>query len=343
MSRTTALGLSRRYGSRTALVRIMEPSLSQSTNLFLSLLKSRRPDPLVVAHRGDSFHAPENTLEAARLAWQTGAAAWELDVQLTRDGVPVLLHDQSLLRTTDVARRFAGDPRARDGFRVSDFDIDEVETLDAGSWFVAADGGRRSARAFGTFDRLDPAWIEHISSGSVFVPTLAEALDLTNQQDWLVNVEIKSYPDRQIRTVRAVLDTIAATGTASRVVISSFDHQLLADADHPHRAYALGVLKERAFDPIHTRTGDPFRHETAHVAAEALVSIPPSDRQPRSSRDQPPPGSAIEYLKSLGMPILVYTVNDHGPGSLAEHLAEIGVDGLFTDDPQGMIRNFEAA
>ena len=67
-------------------------------------------------------HAPENTLEAARLGRQAGAEAWELDVQLTRDGVAVVLHDESLSRTTDVAARFPGDPRGRDGYRVTDFD-----------------------------------------------------------------------------------------------------------------------------------------------------------------------------------------------------------------------------
>ena len=93
---------------------------------------------MIVAHRGDSVRAPENTLEAARLAWKAGATAWELDVQLTRDGVPVVLHDESLLRTTNVAAMFKDDPRGLAGFRVSDFDYNEIRALDAGSWFVAA-------------------------------------------------------------------------------------------------------------------------------------------------------------------------------------------------------------
>ena len=160
----------------------MGSPLGRSENRFLALLRSPRTRPLIIAHRGDSFHAPENTLEAARLGREAGADAWELDVQLTRDGVPVVLHDESLLRTTDVAARFAGDPRGRDGFRVSDFDFDEVRTLDAGSWFVDADGGPRSARDFGTLDRLDPADVAHFRSGSVRIPTLEEALIFTREQ-----------------------------------------------------------------------------------------------------------------------------------------------------------------
>src|SRR5277367_6919432 len=97
---------------------------SRTENRFFALLKSPRNHPVIVAHRGDSYHAPENTLEAARLAWEAGAPAWEFDVQLTRDGVPVILHDESLLRTTNVATRFAGDPRGRDGFRIADFDFE---------------------------------------------------------------------------------------------------------------------------------------------------------------------------------------------------------------------------
>src|SRR6516165_9960808 len=146
--------------------------MSAVRNRFLALFRSSRTAPVVVAHRGDSFHAPENTLEAARLAWEAGAEAWELDVQLTRDGVPVVLHDESLLRTTDVATRFAGDPRGRGGFRVSDFDLEEVRTLDAGSWFVDDRGGTRSARDLGTLDRLAPEHVAYYRSGQIFIPTL---------------------------------------------------------------------------------------------------------------------------------------------------------------------------
>ncbi|MCW5559070.1 MAG: glycerophosphodiester phosphodiesterase, partial [Verrucomicrobiae bacterium] len=69
--------------------------------------------PLLVAHRGASALAPENTLLAAERAWRDGAVAWEFDVHLSRDGVPVVIHDESLLRTTDVAERFPDDPRRR--------------------------------------------------------------------------------------------------------------------------------------------------------------------------------------------------------------------------------------
>ena len=89
---------------------IPEPATTSSQNRFLARLESPRRFPVIVAHRGDSFHAPENTLEAGQLAWEAGADAWELDVQLTRDGVPIVLHDESLLRTTNVADAVRGRP-----------------------------------------------------------------------------------------------------------------------------------------------------------------------------------------------------------------------------------------
>jgi glycerophosphoryl diester phosphodiesterase len=321
----------------------MQQSLALSENRFLSLLRARKAHPVVIAHRGDSFHAPENTLEAARLAWRFGAAAWELDVRLTRDGVPIVIHDESLLCTTDVAKRFAGDPRAETGFRVSDFDLDEIKTLDAGSWFVADEGGPRSASAFGTLAALDPDDAEHFASGEVHVPTLEEALLFTKFQNWLVNVEIKPCPNEASGLLDRVLGEIAASRTAKRVLLSSFDHHVVADADRPGREYALGALTSGAFDPVVTRTGEPARIDTRHVGSRGLGSPAPGNRPQASTPDPPSLEAALDFLKSLGVPILVYTVNDHGTGSLAERLANFGVDALFTDDPHGMAHTFAAA
>src|SRR5262249_51518956 len=158
-----------------------------------------RPRPLIIAHRGDSFHAPENTLDAARSGWHAGADAWELDVQLTRDGIPVVLHDESLARTTDVARRFAGDPPAPAAFPVALFDLDEIRVLDAGHWFLDPSGPPRSAAFYGTLEALPDDDRERFGSGAVRVPTLAEALEFTSQVDWLVNVELKSSPSTSLR------------------------------------------------------------------------------------------------------------------------------------------------
>jgi glycerophosphoryl diester phosphodiesterase len=307
---------------------------ARTENRLLSLLRSPREHPLVVAHRGDSFHGPENTLEAASLALEAGADAWEFDVQSTRDGVPVILHDESLRRTTDVARRFAGDPRSRDGFRISDFDLDEIRTLDAGSWFVADNGGPRSARDFGTLGLLDPADFEHFRSGSVCIPTLEEALTFTKEQGWLANVEIKSFPDHPPGLVERALELIAATGTADRILISSFDHDDIVAAHRDGRRFGLGILLAAPIHRIADYATDLVGAETVHVSTEILGTESVAYRRKCDAtslrRD------LVEALQKRDLPVLVYTVNHQAGGNLSRHLAEIGVAGLFTDDPRSL-------
>ena len=278
----------------------------------------------------------------SRRGWpgKPAAGAWELDVHLTRDGDAIVVHDDSLTRTTDVAERFAGDPRGHDGFRVSDFDSEEVRSLDAGSWFVADLGGSRSARAFGTLDRLEPSRIDHYRSGSVIIPTLAEALSLTAELDWLVNIEIKSFPEQAWGLLDSVLDLVKETGTADRVLISSFDHGEVQDAHYDGREYALGILVETPLYRIHDYISQLVRADTVNMSAEYLGSQSIIYRRRPSSLMLA--RSVVKELKTQGIPTLVYTVNDDRPDGLAQHLAEIGVHGLFTDDPAGLGRYFKA-
>jgi glycerophosphoryl diester phosphodiesterase len=309
-------------------------------NHFLDLLKSSRNHPVVVAHRGDSFHAPENTLLAAELAHKAGADAWELDVKLTRDGVAIVFHDESLLRTTDVATRFKNDPRRTFGFRVADFDWNEIRALDAGTWFVDTEKGERNALSFGTLDRIEHSRIEFYRSGRVAVPTLAEALIFTKERDWLVNVEIKSFPDCPPGLLDRVLEVVALTGTALHVLISSFDHADLAVANRPGRNYALGIVTWTPLYRIHEYAARIVCVDTVHLLAESIGSE--SVRYRRDRRATSLRGEVVAALKGERIPILAYTVNDHGPDSLAEHLAQLGTDGLFTDDPAGLAGYFAA-
>jgi glycerophosphoryl diester phosphodiesterase len=308
-------------------------------NRFLDLLASQLAHPVTVAHRGDSFRAPENTLEAARKGWEAGAEAWELDVQLSRDGVPIVIHDETLLRTTNVYTKFAGDERATDGYRVSDFDFDEIRSLDAGSWFVAERTRRRSARDFGTMASLEASDVEHYRSGRVIIPTLAEALSFTKDHDWLVNVEIKSFPERPHDLVEPVLRLIAETGVAPHVLISSFDHRDVAAANVLGRSHALGILTMSPIFQIGRYGRELVGCDTVHVSTAVIGAETDAYRRDRSRRWLD--CELMDELKRSRLPVLVYTVNDHGPGSLADDLAGIGVAGLFTDDPLGLRGSFQ--
>ena len=108
------------------------------------------PRPWVIAHRGASAYAPENTVPAFVLGADQGAAFVEIDVQRTKDGQLVVLHDLTLERTTDAARLFPdrGRPAPDDEKQelhwwLDDFTLAEVQQLDAGAWFDPKFAGTR--------------------------------------------------------------------------------------------------------------------------------------------------------------------------------------------------------
>lgn len=156
----------------------------------------------VVAHRGSSGVAPENTLAATRAALRQRSDVVEIDVHRTRDGELVLLHDTSLARTTDAEQVFPD----RAPWHVGDFSLRELRRLDAGSWFDAGFAGEG-------------------------IPTLGEWARATGGRADLL-IEVKSpqlYPgidrdlDAQLRGVPALRRAVAR----DRVVVQSFDHAWL--------------------------------------------------------------------------------------------------------------------
>ncbi|MER6051562.1 glycerophosphodiester phosphodiesterase family protein [Streptomyces sp. NPDC001793] len=95
--------------------------------------------PVVVGHRGAAAYAPENTLASVDTADRLGISWVENDVQRTKDGQLVVLHDTSLARTTNAKKIYPG----RSPWNVGDFTLREVEKLDAGSWFGSRFKGER--------------------------------------------------------------------------------------------------------------------------------------------------------------------------------------------------------
>ncbi len=148
----------------------------------------------------------------------------------------------------------------------------EVRTLDAGSWFVDANGGYRSARDFGTLDRLDPADIQRYRSGSVAHPDAGRGLIFTKEHDWLANVETKSFPDHPPGLVERVLEVIAATDAADRVLISSFDHDDTVAAAARGCGYGLGLLLATPIHRLGEYAVDLVGADTVHLSAEILGS-----------------------------------------------------------------------
>lgn len=112
------------------------------------------PRNIVIAHRGTTFWAPEETEAAMRWARNTGADYLELDLQRTKDGVLIALHDENLSRTTNVAEVFPD----RTACPVAEFTLEELWQLDAGSWFNRSN----PVRARASFKGLDILTLEDV-------------------------------------------------------------------------------------------------------------------------------------------------------------------------------------
>ena len=241
-------------------------------NHFLEALRSRGAHPLIIAHRGDSY--------SARIPWRRPAGparpeAWELDVQLTREGVPVVIHDDSLIRTTDVATRFEHDPRAEADISstTSTSMKSRRSTPVRGSCRNAGrpDRPESSARLVGSIRQAGRS----MSPGSVRIPRLVDALRLTLELDWLVNVEIKAVPLDPPGLAAAVLDAIAETGTADRVLVSSFDHRIVGSlVGRVNARSPPGLRAPGGYSPpeLPRYASEIVGCSTVHLSAECLGS-----------------------------------------------------------------------
>ncbi len=145
---------------------------------------------IVLAHRGYSAKAPENTMAAFELALAVGADGIELDVHMTRDGEIVVIHDDTLDRTTNGKGS------------VSDQTMAELRELDAGSWFSPEFAGER-------------------------IPTLKLVLELIKDKDVLLNIEIKTGLGFQ-QLNEELVPLLDRYDRWERTIISSFNHYALA-------------------------------------------------------------------------------------------------------------------
>ncbi|MCZ6472031.1 MAG: glycerophosphodiester phosphodiesterase [SAR324 cluster bacterium] len=192
----------------------------------------------IFAHRGYSAVAPENTLAAFKKAIEIGADGVEFDVQASRDGVPVVIHDESLERS-------AGRPGL-----VKDSTLADLSNLDVGSWF---DGSFSAER----------------------IPQLSEVLELLRPSTLFINIELKTrrfpYPglvDSAVRIVREL-------GLQERVVVSAFNHHTLAavKALAPELACAV-MLYEQMLEPwaYVAQHGFQALHPVEHAVTDTLVA-----------------------------------------------------------------------
>lgn len=205
---------------------------------------------LTIAHRGASAHAPENTIAAVRRAVLDGADLVEVDVQRSRDGALVLMHDTTLHRTTDAQARFPG----RSPWRVGDFTSDELRTLDAGGWWSTDHSGATVPTLEELFDALrgtgvgvqlelkvpaaHPGVVEDLAA---FLGDQPEGVDVVVQSfDLLAMKELKTrLPEVPVGLLgRPALADLAALASWADQVNPS---HLTVDRDYVGRLHDLGL------------------------------------------------------------------------------------------------------
>lgn len=277
---------------------------------------------LVIAHRGASGYLPEHTLAAVSMAYAMGADYIEQDVVLTRDDVPVVLHDLYLEMTTDVAEKFPGRARGDGHFYAIDFTLEEIRSLRV---------GERRKGAVAMFPDRFP-----VDAAIMRVPTLAEEIELiqglnhSTGGDVGIYVELKkpdfhagegrSFP----ASVLQILYAYGYRGPEDKVFLQCFDEgtlrflkdhtkirlvQLVEDKD-------LSAERARAIAGYAQAVGPWIRHLADHPEFVAAAQEAGLEVHPFTFRADKLPQNVKSYEALLDL-----------------FIRSMRVDGVFTDHP----------
>lgn len=164
----------------------------------------------IYAHRGASGYAPENTLSAFKKALEMGAQGIELDVQFSKDGVVMVMHDDTLDRTTNGSGR------------VESHTLEELKKLDAGSWFSSNYIGEK-------------------------IPTLEEVIKIL-PKEFKLNIEFKPDKKNAKKIAKEVYKILEKHNYSKNVILSSFYHETLKHYRELDNDIPMGMLFE--FDMI---------------------------------------------------------------------------------------------
>ncbi|MFY7068469.1 glycerophosphodiester phosphodiesterase [Nocardiopsis changdeensis] len=265
---------------------------------------------IAVSHRGAAGHAPENTLAGLDAARRFGALTVEIDVQRTKDGELVLLHDATLTRTTDVEEVFPD----RESRLVADYTLAEVRRLDAGSWFSPEFEG-------------EP------------VPTLGEALDRMRDLDLNLFLEIKE-PARYPRIEREIAVELLRRPAwlehnpawePRRLVVQSFDWEVTRSSKRllPSVPHALlgRVPEDRLSEFTWAHMVNP-NHTTIDEDYVELLHEHGYETMPYTVNSR----AAMDAVLRMGVDGFITDYPDAGQRAIRDFLDDEGREGEDRDD-----------
>lgn len=277
----------------------------------------------VVGHRGARGVMPENTMEGFAFTLACGVRLLEFDVVLTRDGVPVITHNNCLTRT--IVRDRYGAWLQGEEPKVSDLDWAALSQLDVGGLDGDSDYGKRFP---------DQAFLH-----GVRIPRLGDLCELIAQpgyEDVHLMLEIKSDPDKlqdataRSEVVAAVVNEVRKLGLTQRTLMHSFDWNLLSEckAQAPEMPTSyLTQLPENA---------DDVGEDSAISACPDLTAQNPPDLVAAAGGALWCPyyldvtASAVARARDLGLRVAVWTVNEVAD---IDRMIALGVDAIVTDYP----------
>ena len=262
-------------------------------------------DQLSVAHRGFRSHYPENTLSAF-IASVGRCNLIELDIQLSKDKVPMVIHDPTLDRTSD--GKTNSNQSVTGSLKVNEWTVSQLKTLDMGSWFIQDDPFETIANKTVSLGELNSKLPQTIM-------TLEEVLRHPKLRHIPINVEIKDHagtPNDKIVATR-VVEIIQATYSEKRVLLSSFNHDYLLTSQAICPSMSTAVLRKKTHPANiieYLRTvGATAYHPYDKITDKAL----------------------IQDLRAAGFWVNVFTVNDK---KRQQYLFSAGATGIITDFPE---------
>jgi glycerophosphoryl diester phosphodiesterase len=286
----------------------------------LALVTAQVPMPTkqAIAHRGASSYAPEHTLPAYILAIEQKVDFVEQDLAITKDGVLICLHDDSLERTSNVEDvfpdRFTPTPPAQAGdqprktWLANDFTLAEIRRLDFGSWFNPKFAGTR-------------------------IVTWQEAIDLVRGKPGLgMYPELKSpplYTSRGVDMLKLFADSVKKNGLdrqeslrATPMIIQSFDEGTIRRAAAELPTVPRVFLTSRDADVTDARLQELAKFSTGIAPQKTVIARDPA---------------MVKRAHAAGLTVTSWTFASGGNTNVRDEMSQFlytfGIDALFTNNP----------
>jgi len=282
----------------------------------------------IYGHRGARGDLPENTLDSFKYLFENNINAYETDILISKDLIPVITHDFRL--DPSFTKDEEGDWITDENIKIFDLTYNEISKFDVGSLNKLTRYGRR--------------FLNQRSLENQKIPKLDELLELSSKnlsQDTIINLEIKSTPDEKNLTpspkemVQIVLNEIKKSNLQDKIIISSFDWRILREVKNQNpeisRAY-LTFQQEKGMKIKKTiYSKSPW---IDHIPLTIVYDLPKIIKELGGSAWHPYykdiNKKAVKDAHDYNLPVNVWTVNDEYN---MLKMIEYEVDGIMTDYP----------